>query len=173
MCFVRVANDNDRAEIETLLSRSYPALMKESYPPDVLQAALPLMTRANPELLSSGSFYVAEKSGAIVACGGWTFNAPGSQSLVDGLIHARHFAVDPELAYHGLGRLLFNRCVADAAAKGATTIQAFSSLNAERFYRRMGLRTIEYSQIPVTGNVHFPIVVMEGIIASEHRSSHT
>jgi hypothetical protein len=40
MCFVRVANDNDRAEVETLLLRSYPALMKESYPPDVLQAGV-------------------------------------------------------------------------------------------------------------------------------------
>jgi N-acetylglutamate synthase-like GNAT family acetyltransferase len=121
------------------------------------------MMRANPELLSSGSFCVAEKCGAIVACGGWTFNAPASQSLVDGLIHARHFAVDPKWANHGLGCLLFNRCVADAAAKGAITIQAFSSLNAERFYRRMGLQTIEYLHIPVTGNVHFPIVVMEAL----------
>jgi hypothetical protein len=50
----------DLPRIDALLSESYPALLKPDYPPSVLVTALPLIARANPSLLRSGTYFVAE-----------------------------------------------------------------------------------------------------------------
>nr|WP_237212619.1 GNAT family N-acetyltransferase [Ruegeria lacuscaerulensis] len=118
--------------------------------------------QANPELVTSGSYYVAEKDGAIIGCGGWTCTAPGTGATTEGLVHARHFAVDPICAQTGVGRAIFERCVMDALATGATRIQALSSLNAEPFYERMGLRRFDLIEVPFGSDAGFPVVLMEG-----------
>lgn len=52
---VRVATPADEPAVNALLAASYPALMRESYEAAVLAAALPMITQANPALLSSGT----------------------------------------------------------------------------------------------------------------------
>jgi hypothetical protein len=43
------------------------------------------MTKANPKLLASGTFYVAQSlHGEIVGCGGWTREQPGTGEVVQG-----------------------------------------------------------------------------------------
>lgn len=163
---VRVADSSDTRGIEVLLGRSYPVLMRQAYLSDVLALALPSMARAKPELLASGSFYVAEKAGGIVGCGGWTFAAPGSGDIIDGLVHARQFAVDPDCAGTGVGRAIFDRSAKDAVAAGASRIQAFSSLNAEPFYARMGLKRLGLVHVPMGEGVSFPVVLMEGQLSA-------
>lgn len=159
---VRVADNRDLQGIGVLLRRSYPVLMKRAYAPDVLALALPLMTQANPDLVSSGRFYVAEDGGAIVGCGGWSFFAPGTGATVDGLVHARHFAVDPDRVGTGVGRAIFDRSAMDAPLAGAIRMQAFSSLNAEPFYRKMGLQRRALIEIPIGPGVAFPAILMDG-----------
>ncbi|MEP9398215.1 GNAT family N-acetyltransferase [Mesorhizobium sp. KR2-14] len=163
MCVqVRIATSDDIAGIEALLNRSYPVLMAQAYSPPVLALALTLIARENPALIGSGTFYVAKDAGIIVGCGGWTFDAPGSGAVVDGLAHARRFAVDPERAGRGIGRAIFGRSARDAAEAGATRIQALSSLNAAPFYERMGLRRLDLIRVPIGAGVEFPLVLMEG-----------
>ncbi|MGQ3209963.1 MAG: hypothetical protein ACT6U0_21735 [Shinella sp.] len=77
---IRTSVVEDAAGVETLLGRSYPALMAGPYEENVFSRALPLMTRANSKLLISGTFYVAEEAGDTVGCGGWTFEQPGPAS---------------------------------------------------------------------------------------------
>ena len=57
---IRPGTRADLARVDALLSRSYPRLLKRDYPPSVLVTALPLISRAQPALLDSGSYYVAE-----------------------------------------------------------------------------------------------------------------
>lgn len=163
---IRPSTPEDFSAVETLLGRSYPALMADAYEPAVLSWALPLMIKADPDLLASGTFYLAEDAGEIVGCGGWTFGAPGSGRLTDGLAHLRHFAVDPSRARSGIGRRLFAECARVAAGRQARRFQAFSGLNAERFYAEMGLERLDLVHIPMGEDVLFPAVLMEGAIAA-------
>ncbi|MGB7249783.1 MAG: hypothetical protein WBC73_12660 [Phormidesmis sp.] len=55
--------------------------MQSAYSPDVLSGVLPAIAQANPTLLSSGSFYLAETAGALIGCGGWTPQRPGEQFI--------------------------------------------------------------------------------------------
>jgi hypothetical protein len=56
---LRVAAPGDNETVSALLSASYKRLLAPDYEPCILAAALPLMTRANPRLLESGTYYVA------------------------------------------------------------------------------------------------------------------
>ncbi|PSJ54370.1 GNAT family N-acetyltransferase [Pseudaminobacter soli (ex Li et al. 2025)] len=161
---VRIADGDDIPGIEALLSRSYPILMAQAYTPQVLALALALVARENPALIGSGTLYVAEDAGTVVGCGGWTFDAPGSGMIVDGLAHNRRFAVDPERAGRGIGRAIFERSARDAVEAGAARIRALSSLNAEPFYERMGLRRLDLIRVPIEAGVEFPLVLMEGVL---------
>jgi N-acetylglutamate synthase-like GNAT family acetyltransferase len=161
MC-VRVATTKDMQGISALIGRSYSILMQSAYAQDVLARALPAMTRANPDLVASGTFYVAEDAGSLVGCGGWTFAPPGGGTIIDGLVHARHFAVEPERSGTGIGRAIFERVSNDACAAGAVRIQALSSLNAEPFYKRMGLDRLDLIPVAMGAGVEFPVVLMEG-----------
>jgi N-acetylglutamate synthase-like GNAT family acetyltransferase len=161
---VRIADSDDMPEIEALLNRSYSVLMAQVYVPEVLALALPFMTKANPALVRSGRFYVADDAASVVGCGGWSFDVPGSGAITEKLAHARHFAVDPGHAGKGIGRAIFEQSARDALAAGATRIQAFSSLNAEPFYERMGLRRMDLIRVPMGAGVEFPVALMQGAL---------
>ena len=140
--------------------------MSQAYSSEVLAIALPAMTRANPNLVNSGTFYVVEILGTIAGCGGWSFEAPGSGITTSGLAHIRHFAVDPQHVGNGIGRAIFEYSSKCAANLGANSFQALSSLNAEPFYARMGLKRLELISIPIGSTAKFPVVLMEGLLPS-------
>jgi GNAT superfamily N-acetyltransferase len=128
---VRVACPQDGAAVEAVLGASYPDLMAAGYSADVLARALPLMVRANPALLCSGSYYVAEAhDGTVVGCGGWTSERPGAAGApIDPTLgHIRHFATHPEWTRRGVARALLRRCLTDARAKGVRRFECY--LNA-------------------------------------------
>jgi hypothetical protein len=87
------------------LSESYPALLKPDYPPSVLVTALPLITRANPALLRSGTYFVAEDAeGRALAAGGWTYSAPQGGVGPRDLGHIRHVVAHPSMSRAGAWR---------------------------------------------------------------------
>jgi GNAT superfamily N-acetyltransferase len=146
---VRVAKPEDAPAVESVLRASYPELLARAYPAELLAVVLPIMTRANPVLLASGTYYLAEDAGgAPVGCGGWTFERPGTQtpSTDRTLAHIRHFATRADWARRGVGRALLERCEQDARARGVRRFDCLSSLAAERFYAAYGFTAVE----PVT-----------------------
>jgi hypothetical protein len=76
MMQIRVSTASDIADVDALLSRSYPILLKADYAPSVLVTALPLISKARPELLTSGTYFLAERAQKLVGAGGWTHNRP-------------------------------------------------------------------------------------------------
>lgn len=160
---VRVADPADEAAVTALLRASYPVLMRPAYEPATLAAALPLMARANPGLLKSGTFYVAAAdTGAVVGCGGWTHHRPGSAEVVPGLAHLRHFASHPDHAGRGVGRAIFAACRSAAREAGVTRLECYASLNAEGFYAALGLSPVRLVEVPMGSGLRFPSVVMQG-----------
>jgi N-acetylglutamate synthase-like GNAT family acetyltransferase len=134
--------------------------MKPAYAPDVLAAALPFMTRANADLLASGTYFIAEtESFELVGCGGWTPQTPGTDVIVDKIGHIRHFATHPDWNGQGIGRALYEACEAQAAAAGITGFDCFASLNAEGFYAALGFEPVERIEVAMP-RVSFPATLM-------------
>ena len=157
---IRVAHPDDAPAVGRLLEASYPPLMAPAYDPRVLLPALKVMTKANPSLLASGTYYVAESPGGrIVGCGGWTLVRPGTTETELGLAHVRHFATDPSWTRRGVGRALYDRCESSARLVGVRAFECYSSLNAERFYAALGFRRVRDFKIDL-GTVLLPGVLM-------------
>lgn len=158
---LRVATPADAARVTALLEASYPPLMAEGYEEAHLAVALPIMTRANPALLSSGTYYVAEAARErIVGCGGWSWERPGTGEIADGLAHVRHFGTHPDWLGRGVGRAMYELCEKEARAAGVQHFECYSSLNAERFYLALGFTKVGPMEIPLNEGFGLPAVLM-------------
>jgi N-acetylglutamate synthase-like GNAT family acetyltransferase len=149
---IRIAGPADSDAVSALLAASYSRLLAARYDRDLLGRALPFMTSANPILLASGTYYIAEREpGHLVGCGGWTTARPGSGEVIEAEAHIRHFATHPEWVGRGIGTSLLARCLRDAGQRGIRQLHCFSTWNAERFYRppvsrRSGRSTCRWGQ---------------------------
>jgi N-acetylglutamate synthase-like GNAT family acetyltransferase len=169
---VRLAGIGDADAVSELLTASYRSLMTGYYDPGVLAAALPIITQANPALLESGTYYcVVDRRGLLVGCGGWTRRAPGgavgSGAGVEDRGHLRHFATHPDYVRRGVGASVAERCFYAAADAGLSALECFASLNAERFYARLGFKRIDVRDVLVGGKIAFPSVLMRRALSSQ------
>ena len=158
---IRVASTADADAVSDLFARCYPVLMAGAYSTETLAAALPLMTNANPALLSSGTYYVAERDdGTVVGCGGFTADQPGTGQRKAATGHVRHFATDPRCLRQGIGRGIIERAMMDARDAGMRRLDCFSSLNAVPFYSALGFTVLEPILVPLTAQVLLPAAHM-------------
>jgi N-acetylglutamate synthase-like GNAT family acetyltransferase len=162
---IRTATPDDEKILSDLLTAAYGELARGSYDSEALAAALPLMSRANPKLLASGSYYIAEIDGAAAGCGGWTIDKPGSGEIVEGVGHIRHFATHPAHLRKGVARLLLEHCLAEARAAGIHTMMSQSTLPAEKFYAAAGFRRIGPIEVEMGPGVVLPAVEMQRPLA--------
>lgn len=158
---LHIASEADAADIQALLQTCYPPLMAEAYPPEILLAALPLMTLANPTLLASGRYHLArDATGRLLGAGGWSPEDPASKEVVPELGHIRHFAVLPEATGQGIGRALFDQCLRQSQQAGITAFNCYSSLNAEGFYAALGFADQGPVSVPMGKAGFFPALLM-------------
>lgn len=159
---IRVAAPEDEPLVSALLSASYPVLMRPSYDKAVLAAALPMITQANPVLLSSGTYYLAEAGpGRAVGCGGWTRSRPGNGEAVPELGHIRHFATHPDWVRQGIGYAVYKQCEDQARSLGVRRFECYASLNGEQFYKALGFKAVQEIAVPMGQDLRFPSILME------------
>jgi N-acetylglutamate synthase-like GNAT family acetyltransferase len=158
---LRVADLRDLAAVGALLEASYPTLLAEGYEPTILAKALPLIVKANPKLLASGTYYVAETAeGELIACGGWTKERPGSGGGVEGEAHIRHFATHPDWIRRGAASGLLRCCIQDATAAGIAAFECYSTLVAVAFYQASGFVAVRPIDLELMPGVSFPGLLM-------------
>ncbi|MBP1806238.1 GNAT family N-acetyltransferase [Rubellimicrobium aerolatum] len=160
MILVRPATLSDIGAVDALLGRSYGPLLRGDYPPSTLVLALPRMARAQPGLLASGRYFVAEEGGVLLGAGGWSAEPPGGGAAMPGRGHVRHVATDARAARRGIGRRVMARVMAEAGGAGMARLSSLSTLTAVPFYAALGFREVR----PVTlafGGAAFPVVEME------------
>ena len=158
---IRPATLADADAVDALLGRSYPILLAPDYPADMLTAALPGMTRAKPELLTSGTYFVAlNGQGQIIAAGGWTIADPTDPSADHATGHIRHVATDPGCRRMGLGRALMAKVMADSTQAGIRQMACLSTRTAVPFYRAMGFVTLGAQDVTLRSGAVFPAVAM-------------
>jgi GNAT superfamily N-acetyltransferase len=150
---IRRSNRTDFADIDKMLADSYPRLLAADYPPSMLVTALPIISRARPELVASGRYFVAEEGGRIVGAGGWSMGAAGIGDI-------RHVVTDYRHQRRGIGRCLMQVVLADARATGLVGLECLSSRTAQPFYESLGFRTIGPVSVPLRPGIAFPAIRM-------------
>ncbi|MDG4649312.1 GNAT family N-acetyltransferase [Roseibacterium sp. SDUM158017] len=158
---IRPTTSRDLPKVDALLRESYPALLKHDYPPSVLVTALPLISRANPSLLRSGLYYMAEDAeGEAIAVGGWSHSGPQGGVGPRDLAHVRHVATHPAALRRGLAAHILERCFREARAQGITWMMAQSTRTAVPFYRAMGFEERAEVEVMLRPGIGFPAVEM-------------
>lgn len=159
---VRVSAPSDADAVSALLAASYLTLLASHYERELLDRALPFMTKANPTLLASGAFYVAQSGqGELIGCGGWSLEDPGTAKVIRGEAHIRHFATHPGWARMGVARSIMTRCYMDANARDVSKLHCCSTLAAENFYKALGFKSVAVTNIAFDTEVSFPAILMQ------------
>lgn len=158
---LRTAVPADLAGLDRLLGRSYPRLLAADYPPSALVLAVPRFARAQPELLRSGRYYVAEDpQGRILGAGGWSLSNPTGGPVAQTTGHVRHVATDPDAARQGIGRMVMERVMAEARAAGMAWLDCLSTRTAVPFYRALGFRAVHAQELSLGPGISFPVMRM-------------
>ena len=111
---IRTAGSGDIEALELLLSASYTRLLKSDYPPSLQVMAVPIISRVNPILVTSGTYYVAEAAdGMILGAGGWTRSVKGPN-----VGDVRHFVTHPRHLRHGIARRVMMGVLSEARHAG-------------------------------------------------------
>jgi GNAT superfamily N-acetyltransferase len=146
--------------LSALIAASYATLDDGSYDRAQLQAAMPVMSKANPKLVGSGSYYLVEADGMPAGCGGWSVPAPWTGEIAAGVGHIRHFAVHPDFKRRGVAGMLLTHCLDEARAHGVILMKSQSSLPGVPFYQSFGFRRVGQVMTDVGGNP-LPAIEME------------
>jgi GNAT superfamily N-acetyltransferase len=160
---LRVAAPEDAARVSAVLAASYGTLWQGAYEPDALAAVLPLVSRARPELLASGRYFLALRGEALVAVGGWSLEDPASGAVVPGQGHVRHFATHPDHLRQGAAGLILRRCLAEAEAAGVAEMMCLASLPSEGFYAAHGFSTLRREETRIGGRFLLPSLLMRRV----------
>lgn len=150
MISIRPARSFEVAELEALIASSARALGPPFYTAAETEAAIAHVFGVDSELVSDGSYLVAERDGALAGCGGWSRRTTlfggdrfsgRSSGFLDPAIDAariRAFFVAPGHARQGVGDALLSACEAAAAAHGFTRTALMATLPGQPFYAARG-----------------------------------
>ena len=152
---IRPTTRADLAAVDMLLARAYPKMLKADYPPSVLVTALPIISRAQPKLVTCGTYYVVEEEGQVLGAGGWTRDRSDPR-----LGHIRHVVTDDRALRRGVGRALMAHCFDAARAAGVTRMECWATLTAEPFYQACGFETVGPMDVTLEGGISFPSIRM-------------
>src|SRR5258705_434676 len=173
---LRQARRDDVATIERLIERSVRQLGAPWYSADQLASALRFMFGVDTQLIDDGTYYVAQDAERVVASGGWSGRRTlfggdqwkhGADAPLDPATEPariRAFFVDPGSARRGLGRLLFDRCLAEARAARFQRLELMATLPGEPLYRALGFAADERVELTLPDGVQVPLVRMSRAI---------
>jgi GNAT superfamily N-acetyltransferase len=158
---VRTATSADGEAIRNLIAISARELSRGYYSEEQVSAALKSVYGVDSMLVEDGTYFVAERDGTIIGCGGWSkrktlFGGDQFSSRDAGLLDpnreaakVRAFFVHPNFARQGIGRAILDHCEKEAAQVGFTSLELMSTLLGVEFYRACGLwRQIRFSMTP-------------------------
>ena len=152
---IRPSTKADLAAVDALLARTYPKLLKADYPPSVLVTALPVISRAQPDLLICGTYYVVEDGGVILGAGGWT---PDKNDHTLG--HIRHVVTDDRAVRRGVGRMVLTHSFEMARGAGITRMECWATRTAVPCYAAVGFEEVGPIDVTLAGGISFPSIRM-------------
>ncbi|MDP9078340.1 MAG: GNAT family N-acetyltransferase [Bacteroidota bacterium] len=168
----RLATFQDIPQLNELIARSVRGLSTDYYTPVQIESAIKYIFGVDTQLVIDGTYYVAEKDGVIVGCGGWSkrntlYGGDQHKEVEDPLLDPRHdaariraFFVHPDYARQGIGRQIINVCEDAAKAEGFKSFELGATLPGVPLYAAMGYEAIERVDAPLQDGEVLGIIKM-------------
>jgi len=179
---IRLAEARDIPLLRELIEASVRGLQAGDYSAAQLESALRTVYGVDTQLISDGTYFVGEETGAsggesrgaalLVGCGGWSKRktlfggdqwAGREDSLLDPATDAakiRAFFVHPEWARRGIGGMILEACEAAAGAAGFRRLEMGATLTGVSFYRAKGYVELETAEVALGDGMTLAIVRM-------------
>ena len=168
---LRRATSDDVLTLETLIAESAHGLAQRDYSPSQIEAAIGTAWAVDRQLIQDGTFWIAEVSGEIAGCGGWSrrrtvAGSSGTASETDMLSPAndaariRAFFVHPRWARRGIGTALLKKCEEEARAAGFRSVELLATLPGERLYASRGYTSGERYEFPLGQGLSNTVIPM-------------
>lgn len=166
---LRPARHDDIPRMEALIRRSGIELSRGFYSPEQAQAVTRHVFGVDTQLVDDGTYFVIERDGELLACGGWSkratlFGADRTKTGADPLLdpatqpaRIRAFFVDPAVPRQGLGRRLMEHCESEAAAAGFQVMELAATMPGVPLYRACGFEVVEDFALALPDGVSVPL----------------
>jgi GNAT superfamily N-acetyltransferase len=168
----RLATQQDIPQLNELISLSVRGLSTEYYSPAQIESAIKYIFGVDTQLIIDNTYYIAEKDGVLVGCGGWSkrntlYGGDQHKDVEDPLLNPgkdaariRAFFVHPGYARQGLGRFIINVCEDAAKSSGFTAFELGATLPGVPLYKAMGYQDIARIDAPMADGEVLGIVRM-------------
>jgi GNAT superfamily N-acetyltransferase len=136
--------------ISQLIQLSARSLGAAYYQENTIESALKGAFGVDSQLIKDQTYYVILNDDLMIACGGWSFRKtlfgsdtnnirdPEKLNPITDAAKIRAFFVHPNYARQGLGKMLIDKCEAEAITFGFTQAQLMSTLSGVNFYKKNG-----------------------------------
>jgi GNAT superfamily N-acetyltransferase len=162
---LRAATREDLPALQRLIEQSVRGLSGPFYTLAQIESALRHIFGPDTQLIDDRTYFIISAPEGLAAAGGWSrrrtlYGGDQMKSAEDPLLdpvtepaRIRAFFVHPDWARRGLGRQLYDRCAAEAAAAGFHNLELMATLPGEPLYRALGFeeveRTVAVGDLPV------------------------
>jgi N-acetylglutamate synthase-like GNAT family acetyltransferase len=169
---IRLAREDDIPALEVLIPLSVRLLQAPFYSSAQMEAALGPVFGVDRQLIRDGTYFIAEHSGQVVGCGGWSRRLAvcggdraraGQDAALDPArdpARVRAFFVHPDWARRGIGRSILSACESDLRAAGFRHAVLVATLAGEPLYAAFGYTAVERYESPLSGGLTLPVVRM-------------
>ncbi|MCQ6958172.1 GNAT family N-acetyltransferase [Mucilaginibacter aquariorum] len=172
MITTRLATFDDVDELQQLIGLSVRGLSADYYADKQIESAIKYIFGIDSQLITDGTYYVAEKDGVKVGCGGWSkrntlYGGDQHKDMEDPLLdpakdaaRIRAFFVHPDHARQGIGRQIINLCEDAAKANGFTCFELGATLPGVPLYEAMGYHAVKRIDVTMPDKELLGIVKM-------------
>jgi N-acetylglutamate synthase-like GNAT family acetyltransferase len=180
---IRLAREDDIQTLEVLIPLSVRSLQASFYSSAQMEAALGPVFGVDRQLISDGTYFIVERSGHIVGCGGWSrrravFGGDRARTQADSSLdperdpaRIRAFFVHPDWARRGIGRSILSACESAICAAGFRDAVLVATLAGEPLYASFGYTVAERYMVPLTESLALPVVRMAKSFNSNDRNA--
>jgi len=166
---LRPATTEDIPALEELIRASVSALSADHYTAEQIKSALSHVFGVDTQLITDGTYFVAEIDGEIAGSGGWSKRSTlfggdqskpaGPDSLLDPNTEAariRAFYVNPSWSRRGVGSKILTACEDAARAAGFSRIELAATLPGEPLYTARGYEKVEAMKLETPDGESLP-----------------
>ena len=169
---IRKATMEEREAIRELIAVSARQLSREHYNDAQIEAAIATVFGVDTDLIEDGTYFVAESSGSLVGCGGWSkrktlfggdqFSSRDASYLDPESEPAkiRAFFIHPDHARKGIARAILSQCESEARAQGFRALELMATLPGIEFYKSCGFAEIGNFDLDLIDGVKLELVPM-------------
>jgi len=170
---IRHATIDDRESIKQLIAESARVLSRGYYNDAQTEAAIAAVFGVDTTLIDDGTYFVAEISGALAGCGGWSRRKTlygGDQYCTRDVDYIdpktdfakiRAFFIHPDHARKGVARAILARCEEEARANGFRGLELMSTLPGIEFYKSCGFSERGTFALELANGVKLELVPMQ------------